>query len=70
MPVNMLSLAEEIIDLTKSSSKIIMTKLPSDDPKQREPTIEKAEKILDWKPKISRHDGLLKTIKYFQPLFR
>ena len=70
VPVNMLSLAEEIIDLTKSSSKIIMTKLPSDDPKQREPTIEKAEKMLDWKPKISRHDGLLKTIKYFQPLFR
>jgi UDP-glucuronate decarboxylase len=70
VPVNMLSLAEEIIDLTKSSSKIIMTKLPSDDPKQREPTIEKAERILDWKPKTSRHDGLLSTIKYFQPLFR
>lgn len=70
VPVNMLSLAEEIIDLTKSSSKVIMTKLPSDDPKQRQPTIEKAEKILDWKPKISRHDGLLKTIEYFQPLFR
>lgn len=70
VPVNMLSLAEEIIDLTKSSSKVIMTKLPSDDPKQREPNIEKAEKILDWKPKISRHDGLLKTVEYFQPLFR
>lgn len=70
VPVNMLSLAEEIIDLTKSSSKIIMTMLPSDDPKQRKPTIEKAEKILDWKPKTSRHDGLLNTIKYFQPLFR
>ena len=70
VPVNMLSLAEEIIDLTKSSSKIIMTKLPSDDPKQREPNIEKAEKILDWKPKISRHDGLLKTVEYFQPVFR
>ena len=70
VPVNMLSLAEEIIDLTKSSSKVIMTKLPSDDPKQREPNIEKAEKILDWKPKISRHDGLLKTVEYFQPVFR
>lgn len=70
VPVNMLSLAEEIIDLTKSSSKVIKTKLPSDDPKQREPNIEKAEKILDWKPKISRHDGLLKTVEYFQPLFR
>lgn len=68
-PVNMLGLAEEIINLTESSSKIIMTKLPGDDPKQREPIIEKAEKILGWKPKINRHDGLLKTIDYFQPLF-
>ena len=65
----MLTLAEEIIDLTKSKSKIIMMKLPGDDPKQREPTIEKAEKILGWKPKVNRHDGLLKTIEYFQPLF-
>lgn len=69
VPVNMLTLAEEIIDLTKSKSKIIMMKLPGDDPKQREPTIEKAEKILGWKPKVNRHDGLLKTIEYFQPLF-
>jgi len=42
--------------------------LPNDDPKQREPIIEKAEKMLNWKPKTSRSDGLLKTIEYFKPL--
>lgn len=70
VPVNILNLAKEIIELTNSSSKIVTTKLPSDDPKQREPIIDKAKKILDWKPKISRHDGLVKTINYFQPLSR
>ena len=69
VPVNMLNLAEEIIHLTNSSSRIILTKLPGDDPKQREPNIEKAEKILGWKPKVNRHDGLLKTIEYFHALF-
>jgi UDP-glucuronate decarboxylase len=68
VPVNMLNLAEEIIHLTNSSSTIVMRKLPGDDPKQREPAIEKAEKILGWKPKVNRHDGLLKTIEYFQTL--
>lgn len=67
-PVSMLNLADEIIHLTNSSSRIIMTKLPGDDPKQREPIIEKAEKILGWKPKVNRQDGLLKTIEYFQTL--
>jgi nucleoside-diphosphate-sugar epimerase len=64
----MVKLAEEIITMTNSKSKITFKPLPNDDPKQREPIIEKAEKILNWKPKTSRSDGLLKTIEYFKPL--
>lgn len=65
-PVNILNLAEEIIDLTKSKSKIVMKPLPTDDPKQREPIITKAEQILKWKPRVSRQEGLLKTIDFFK----
>jgi len=68
VPVTMVKLAEEIITMTNSISKITFKPLPNDDPKQREPIIEKAEKILNWKPKTSRSDGLLKTIEYFKPL--
>ena len=62
----MLELAEEIKDLTKSQSKIELRPLPGDDPKQREPKIERAEKLLGWKPKVERHSGLKKTIEYFK----
>jgi UDP-glucuronate decarboxylase len=65
-PINMLELAEEIKVLTKSQSKIEMRPLPGDDPKQREPKIERAEKLLGWKPKVERHSGLNKTIEYFK----
>jgi UDP-glucuronate decarboxylase len=58
-------LAEMIIDLTGSKSKIIYKELPSDDPKKRRPDITKAKKILNWEPKISLKEGLIKTIKYF-----
>jgi UDP-glucuronate decarboxylase len=68
VPVTMVKLAEEIITMTNSKSKITFKPLPNDDPKQREPIIEKAEKILNWRPKTSRSDGLLKTIEYFKPL--
>jgi nucleoside-diphosphate-sugar epimerase len=43
-----------------------MRPLPGDDPKQREPKIERAEKLLGWKPKVERHSGLNKTIEYFK----
>jgi nucleoside-diphosphate-sugar epimerase len=43
-----------------------MRPLPGDDPKQREPMIEKAEKILGWKPIVDRRSGLIKTIEYFK----
>jgi UDP-glucuronate decarboxylase len=61
-------LAETIIGLTSSSSKLIFKPLPSDDPRQRRPDITKAEVILGWKPKIELRDGLVKTIAYFNTL--
>ncbi|MAJ02680.1 MAG: NAD-dependent dehydratase [Rickettsiales bacterium] len=61
-------LAEEIIELTGSSSKIIFKKLPQDDPKQRCPDISIAKDKLSWTPKINRNIGLKKTIRYFDSL--
>jgi len=59
-------LAEIIIDLTNSKSKLIFNDLPQDDPKQRQPDISLAMVKLDWKPKIQLKDGLIKTIDYFE----
>jgi len=67
-PINMLELANEVIALTGSKSKIEMRPLPGDDPKQREPLIEKAEKLLSWKPLVDRQTGLKKTIEYFKEI--
>ncbi len=61
-------LAETIIELTSSSSKLIFKPLPSDDPKQRKPVLAKAWDILGWKPKTELRDGLAKTISYFDTL--
>ncbi len=63
-----LQLAETVISLTKSKSKIIFKDLPLDDPLQRQPDISQAKKILDWEPKIELREGLIKTIKYFQSI--
>ena len=60
--------AKEILDITKSNSKIIYKKLPKDDPKRRNPDISLANKILNWSPKVDRRQGLAKTIKYFKNL--
>lgn len=65
-PINMLELAEEIKTLTKSASKVEMRPLPGDDPKQREPNIERAKRVLGWEPVIERKEGLAKTVEYFQ----
>ncbi len=54
--------------LTKSKSEIIFKPLPDDDPKQRKPDIEKARKLLGWKPKVSLEEGLRLTINYFKNL--
>lgn len=65
-PITIKTLANEIIELTKSKSKINYEDLPSDDPVQRQPDITKANKLLNWQPKINRENGLIKTIEYFK----
>lgn len=63
-----LELAQMIINLTNSRSKIVNEELPSDDPKQRQPDICFAKKTIGWDPKNNIEDGLKKTIEYFQSL--
>jgi len=62
----MLELAELVIELTNSKSKLIFLPLPQDDPMQRRPVIDLAKKELDWEPKIALREGLEKTIAYFE----
>ncbi len=62
----MLQLAETILRLTGSKSKIIYQSLPSDDPKQRQPNIDLAKAKLGWNPKVNLEDGLKETIAYFK----
>lgn len=77
-PINMgnpteftiLELAENVIRLTKSKSKVVFKVLPQDDPMQRKPNIELARKKLGWEPKIQLEEGLIKTIEYFSKLDR
>ena len=61
-------LAEKVIDMINSTSKVSYQPLPHDDPKQRQPDITLAKKELGWEPKIKLEDGLVKTIKYFETL--
>ncbi|MCB2221947.1 MAG: SDR family oxidoreductase [Bacteroidetes bacterium] len=75
-PVNMgnpgeftiLELAQKIIDLTKSKSRIVHEPLPADDPMQRQPDISLARKTLNWEPQIPLEEGLVKTIQYFKSI--
>ncbi len=62
----MKQLADIVIELTHSSSKIVYMPLPSDDPTQRKPIIDLAQKELSWQPTIKLEDGLKKTIEYFK----
>ena len=64
--ISVKELAEMIIKITKSSSKITYLPLPQDDPKQRCPDISKAKKELGWEPTIDIEDGLIETISYFK----
>jgi len=59
-------MAEEIIRITNSKSKIIYKDLPVDDPKVRQPDITKAKNILKWSPKVARIEGLKRTMEYFK----
>ena len=58
-------LAEMVIELTGSRSKIVNRPLPSDDPKQRRPDISLAQEMLGWQPRTPLREGLIKTIAYF-----
>lgn len=63
-----LQLANKIIELTQSKSKVVHKPLPSDDPKQRKPDISLAQEILSWTPEVELEDGLVRTIEYFAKL--
>jgi UDP-glucuronate decarboxylase len=63
-----LELAEKIIDLTGSRSKIVFEPLPKDDPMQRQPDISLAKEELDWQPIVDLDEGLKKTVTYFEKL--
>ena len=63
-------LAEQVIDLVGSKSKIVYKPLPEDDPTQRRPNIEKAAELLDWKPTVPLQEGLERTINYFRQQFK
>jgi UDP-glucuronate decarboxylase len=63
-------LAEMIVELTGSASKLVFRPLPSDDPKQRRPDISRAEAALGWRPAVPLREGLAKTIAYFDHLLR
>lgn len=64
----MLELAEKVIQLTASKSKLVFRSLPADDPKQRQPDISLAGEKLNWEPKVHLEDGLKETIAYFRKL--
>jgi UDP-glucuronate decarboxylase len=64
--ISVLELAQTVIELTGSKSKLIFKPLPQDDPRQRQPDINLAKSQLDWYPKIDLINGLKKTITYFQ----
>ncbi len=64
--VTILQLTREIIEVTGSRSDVIFEPLPQDDPKVRRPDITKAKHCLGWEPRVSRLDGLKRTIPYFQ----
>ena len=66
----MLELAEKVRELAGSRSALVKLSLPVDDPKQRQPDISLARKVMDWEPKVSLEEGLKKTIDYFEALLR
>jgi len=63
-------LAEMVINMTKSKSKLVFQELPSDDPRQRKPEISKAKSLLDWSPKVEIEQGLNHTIEYFKKILK
>ncbi len=68
--ITILQLAQKIIELTNSKSKIIFLALPENDPKKRKPDISLAKEKLNWEPRVSLEQGLLKTIEYFDNILK
>jgi UDP-glucuronate decarboxylase len=66
----MIELADLVLKLTGSKSKLVFKELPQDDPKQRKPDISLALSSLDWQPKVALEDGLAETISYFKLLMK
>lgn len=66
----MIELAEKVLEITGSKSKLVYKPLPQDDPMQRQPDITLAKKELDWVPKINLDQGLVKTIEYFRNIVK
>ena len=64
--ISILDFAKEIVRLTGSGSRIVFNPLPQNDPKVRQPDITKAKRILGWEPKVSREEGLRRTLQYFR----
>jgi dTDP-glucose 4,6-dehydratase len=64
--ISILDFAKEIVRLTGSKSKLIFRPLPQNDPKVRQPDISKAKRVLGWEPKVSRQEGLRRTLAYFE----
>lgn len=63
---SMIELAEKVVRITKSKSKIVFEPLPQDDPRQRKPDISLAKKLLNWTPKVNVDDGIYLTAEYFR----
>jgi UDP-glucuronate decarboxylase len=61
----MIELAEKVIEITKSKSKIIFEQLPADDPRQRKPDITVAETLIKWQPSVDLDTGIFLTAEYF-----
>jgi UDP-glucuronate decarboxylase len=66
----MLELAEKVIKLTGTKSKIVFEPLPADDPMQRQPNISLAKEKLNWEPKIQLEEGLTRTIDFFKTIVK
>jgi UDP-glucuronate decarboxylase len=65
-----LQLAEQVINLTNSKSRLVFKPLPSDDPQQRRPDISRAKEKLGWEPQVQLAEGLQRTITYFDALLK
>jgi dTDP-glucose 4,6-dehydratase len=64
--ISILDFAKEILQLTGSKSRLVFHPLPQNDPKVRQPDITKAKKVLGWEPRVSRQEGLRRTLQYFK----